>query len=93
MTTALGSQKERIRARLHKHGYVTRNECLSQFPAITRLSARIADLELEKYVFRTEDTGRDYIYKLVSIKGEPYINPADLAHAARLVREFDQAGT
>jgi hypothetical protein len=41
------SQNERIRRKLARDGYVTRNQCLSQFPAITRLGARICDLEAE----------------------------------------------
>jgi hypothetical protein len=45
---------------------VTRNECLSQFPAITRLGVCIDDLEREGYVFKTENTGGDYVYRLVS---------------------------
>jgi hypothetical protein len=32
------TQCERIRRKLEKDGFVTRNQCLRQFPAITRLS-------------------------------------------------------
>jgi hypothetical protein len=64
--TARLSQLERVRRKLDRDGYVTRNECLSQFPAITRLGARIDDLERGGYVFKTENTGRDYVYRLVS---------------------------
>ena len=60
------SQVERIKTKLARDSYVTRNECLRQFPAITRLGARIQDLEDKGYVFRTEDTGRDFIYHLIS---------------------------
>lgn len=60
------SQNERIERRLAERGYVTRNECLGTFPAITRLSARIDDLEKKGYVFRPERRGGDYIYHLVS---------------------------
>jgi hypothetical protein len=67
------TQLERIRGRLHERGHVTRNECLRYF--ITRCAARIADLEKQGYVFRTEDTGRDYVYHLVSIGGVPYQKP------------------
>jgi hypothetical protein len=70
MTTKLGTQKERIRARLHKYGRISRNECLRNF--ITRCAARIADLEEEGYVFRTYPYGGDYLYVLVSIKGESF---------------------
>jgi hypothetical protein len=31
------TQLERVKAKLDRDGFVTRNECLSQFPAITRL--------------------------------------------------------
>lgn len=64
--TAHKTQLERIKMKLARDKFVTRNECLSQFPAITRLGARIEDLEQQGYVFETKDTGRDYIYKLVS---------------------------
>jgi hypothetical protein len=45
---------------------VTRNQCLSQFPAITRLGARIKDLEKEGYVFKPEWRGKDYVYTVVT---------------------------
>jgi len=61
------TQNDRVKAKLARDGYVTRNECVRQFPAILRLSARIQDLEEEAYVFRAEDTGRDYVYHLVSL--------------------------
>jgi hypothetical protein len=60
------SQNDRVKAKLDRDGFVTRNECLSQFPAITRLGARICDLQEEGWTFKTENTGRDYIYRLVS---------------------------
>jgi hypothetical protein len=60
------TQLERIKAKLDRDGWVSRNECLSQFPAITRLGARIDDLERLGFVFKTENTGRDYVYRLVS---------------------------
>lgn len=47
-------------------GCISRNECLSTFPAITRLGARIDDLEKRGYVFRTEAKHGDYTYYLVS---------------------------
>lgn len=72
------SQNDRIKMKLARDGFVTRNECLRQYPAITRLGARIQDLETKYgYEFETEDTGRDYIYRLVSIKGN--VNRAALA--------------
>lgn len=64
--TAHKTQLERVKAKLERDGFVTRNECLSQFPAITRLGARIDDLRNEGWAFKTENTGRDYVYRLVS---------------------------
>lgn len=60
------TQLERVKAKLERDGYVTRNECLSQFPAITRLGARICDLQDAGWTFKTENTGRDYVYRLVN---------------------------
>jgi len=60
------TQNERVKRKLDRDGFITRNECVRQFPAILRLSARIQDLEEEGYVFRPEDTGRDYVYHLVA---------------------------
>lgn len=82
------SQLERIKIKLDRDGYVTRNECLSQFPAITRLGARIDDLEKEGYVFKTENTGRDYIYHLVS---KPQAKEEHLKVARDAVAAFDAA--
>jgi hypothetical protein len=65
--TAHKTQLECVKAKLERNGFVTRNECLSQFPAITtRLGARICDLREEGWTFTTENTGRDYIYRHVS---------------------------
>jgi hypothetical protein len=55
-----------IRRKLARDGYVTRNQCLSQFPAITRLGARIKDLEKEGYVFKPERRGKDYVYTVLT---------------------------
>jgi hypothetical protein len=41
------TQLGRAKAKLERDGFVTRNECLSQFPGITRLGARICDLQEE----------------------------------------------
>ena len=60
------TQNERIIAKLERDGVVTRNECLRQVSAITRLSARINDLEELGYVFMARDTGHDYVYRLVA---------------------------
>ena len=58
------SQLKRVKAKLERDGYITRNECLSQFPAITRLSAIILTLKQEGYQFEAKDDGRDYKYSL-----------------------------
>jgi hypothetical protein len=60
------SQNERVRAKLDRDGYVSRNECVRQFPAILWLSARIQDLEDEGYVFDAKEECGDYVYRLVS---------------------------
>jgi hypothetical protein len=60
------SQNDRVKAKLDRDGYVSRNECVRQFPAILRLSARIQDLEDEGYVFEAKEEGGDYVYRLVS---------------------------
>ena len=63
------TQKQRVEAKLLRDGSVTRNQCLSTFPAITRLSAIILTLREEGWDFDTKDTGKDYIYTL---KKTPY---------------------
>jgi hypothetical protein len=90
MTTKLGSQNERVRARVEKFGFISRNECLRQVPAITRLASRIKDLEKKGLKFRAEEVGNDYFYHLVSINGKSCIKPDDLAHAAQLCKDFDE---
>jgi hypothetical protein len=64
--TAHKTQLERVKAKIDRDGFVTRNESLSQFPAITRLGARICDLQEEGWTFKMENTGRAYIYRLVT---------------------------
>ncbi len=70
------TQLERVRFKVHRDGYISRNQCLSQKPAITRLSARINDLEAEGYVFETKQVGGDYVYRLIS---KPAPKPLTLA--------------
>jgi hypothetical protein len=48
--------------RLHAAG----TSPLPQFPAITRLGARIDDLEKEGYVFQAKSQRGDYVYRLIS---------------------------
>jgi hypothetical protein len=64
--TAHKTQLERFKAKLERDGHVSRNECVRQFPAILRLSARIQDLEDEGYVFEAKEERGDYVYHLVS---------------------------
>jgi hypothetical protein len=59
------SQNDRVKAKLDRDGYVSRNECVRQFPAILRLSARIQDLEEEGYIFEAKEERGDYVYVLV----------------------------
>lgn len=59
------SQTDRVKSKLKRDGFITRNECLSQFPAITRLSAIILNLRKEGFIFKTEDNGKDYKYILI----------------------------
>lgn len=54
------SQKDRVVQRLLKVGYITRNECLSNY--ITRLSAYILELKEEGWVFETSNVNGDYKY-------------------------------
>jgi hypothetical protein len=74
------TQLERVRGRLHAAGYISRNQCLSQFPAITRLGARIDDLEHEGYVFEAKRQGGDYVYKLISRPGQERMATPQEAH-------------
>jgi hypothetical protein len=58
------SQKQRIIAKLKRDGTVSRNGCLSQFPAITRLGAIIQSLEDDGYEFKVNNwkKEKDCIY-------------------------------
>ena len=57
---------QRIIAKLERDGRVSRNQCLSMFPAIARLGARIDDLEHLGYVFRPEREHGNYVYALIN---------------------------
>jgi hypothetical protein len=86
------SQNERIRRKLARDGKITRNQCLRQFPAITRLAARIKDLQAEGYVFKEEKRGGDYVYTVVTWPegAQPAATKLDhRAEAARRVALFD----
>jgi hypothetical protein len=58
------TQLQWIVRQLEENGEVSRNQALTHF--ISRLSARIADLELEGYKFSTEWRGGDYVYTVIS---------------------------
>ena len=88
------TQLQRVRDRLLAAGYISRDQCLSQFPAITRLGARICDLEADGFVFDAKKQGGDYVYRLISINGEPYRKPGvttdeDVRIAQSAVKMFD----
>jgi hypothetical protein len=61
--TAHKTQLERIVDILERDGRISRNQCLRMF--ISRLAARIADLELDGWKFETEKVGGDYVYRVV----------------------------
>jgi hypothetical protein len=74
------TQEQRIIKILKETGRVTRNQCLSMFPAITRLGAIICDLNKKGWKFRTEYLNNDYIYTATTSpepKNSPYsvVNP------------------
>jgi phage pi2 protein 07 len=55
------SQLTWIKEQLLKHGEISRNTCLRNY--ISRLSARILDLEKDGWVFTTEKRKGDFVYK------------------------------
>ena len=59
------TQRQRVEKRLLETGYITRNQCLSTFPAITRLGAIICDMTKDSWEFTTENKNGDYKYILV----------------------------
>lgn len=59
------TQTQRVEKRLVEVGYITRNQCLSVYPAITRLSAIIQVLEEKGFEFEAKDVKGDYVYKLI----------------------------
>lgn len=60
----MATQKNRVLKRLKERGYITRNECLGTYPAISRLGAIICDLKKEGYDIEGKDEGNDYVYKI-----------------------------
>jgi Helix-turn-helix domain len=57
------SQVDIIAGILEREGRITRNQCLRMY--ISRLAARVADLEKDGWVFRTKKVGNDYEYRVV----------------------------
>lgn len=58
------TQRQRVEKRLLETDYITRNQCLSTFPAITRLGAIICDMTKEDWEFTTDNKNGDYKYIL-----------------------------
>lgn len=52
------TQLQRVRNKLMRDGFITRNECLKNY--ISRLSAIIYTLQKEGMMFITEESGGDY---------------------------------
>lgn len=70
------SQRIRVINKLKRDNFITRNECLKVYPAITRLSAIIQTLEEQGFEFETKDTGNDWKYTMIKspYKKTEYIN-------------------
>ncbi len=58
------TQLEFVKRHLRLEGEISRNYCLQRY--ISRLGARIDDLERDGWRFETERRDGDYVYKLVS---------------------------
>lgn len=58
------TQRQWVELRLRADGKITRNQCLSRVPAITRLSAIIQDLESDGWQFTATGVDGDYVYTL-----------------------------
>ncbi len=57
------SQLDFIKSELRNNKEISRNFCLSNY--ISRLGARIDDLEKDGWVFETERRDGNYVYKMV----------------------------
>jgi len=53
------TQEQRVISKIKEQGFITRNQCLSTFPAITRLGAIICSLKKEGWNFETENKNLD----------------------------------
>ena len=67
MTNKYNSQESRIKRKLNRDGFITRNECLKNY--ISRLGAVIFTLKKENYEFKAEDMENgDYRYTWINRK-------------------------
>ena len=73
------TQRQRVLNKLRRDGKITRNQCLSVFPAISRLGAIICSLQKEGWKFHTRNDKGDYVYEVVEspIKPKPSIIMVD----------------
>lgn len=79
------SQNQWVREQLKANGVITRNQCLSRFPAITRLSAIIQDLELAGYTLDSKKKEGDWVYTLVEAPKRA-VYEFDLVNGVRVPR-------
>lgn len=90
-----------IENKLLGYGKITRNECLRNY--ISRLSARIADLEEKGYEFETSyievktpfGTGRDYQYKVIKYplgveRKQSLFDAGEVANDLEKIKEQDE---
>lgn len=59
------THKEKLIDLLNQCGYISRQRAIFEL-GITRVAARIQDLEAEGYVFNAVKIDRDFVYQLVS---------------------------
>ena len=59
------SQKTLVLKQMRETGFVTRNYCLSMFPAITRLGAIVCDLKKDGMDIEASHKDGDYEYRLL----------------------------
>ena len=77
------TQNERVAAIAIRDGRVTRNQCFDLRPRITRLSARIQDLEELGWVFEPKEEANDFVYKLISSPCQPSKSTAPSSEVSR----------
>lgn len=59
------TQRDFVIQQLRANGEITRNQCLSRIPAITRLGAIACDLKADGWQLEPSRRGNDYVYKLI----------------------------